>query len=77
MPFNPSSIDELCRRASINQKDLAEKLGTKQPAISRLYSEGASPNARTIDKLYKVAASYGIFDINFYMPPKQNSLEFC
>jgi transcriptional regulator with XRE-family HTH domain len=63
-------LGEYVRRAreesGITQFELAERLGCKQPAISRLEGGGVSPNMST---LQRIAAALG-FQLEIQMVPR-------
>jgi len=67
-------IHELIQRRNelhISQRDLAKKIGTRQPAISRL--EAGDYNAR-IETLIKVADALGL---QFSLSPKNEDTPNC
>lgn len=47
------SLIELRLRKRLSQKDLAEKIGTKQPVISRLETMGSKPSFSLLEKISK------------------------
>lgn len=42
------AIREAREAAGLTQRELAERIGTQQPAIARLESDGSSPSIRTL-----------------------------
>ncbi len=70
VPFNQESIEDLLVGAGLTQKQLAKELSTGQAYISRLrVGAMCNPTAKTLDKLYAIAAKYNL-DLEFYSSPK-------
>ena len=63
-------IYEARKKAGLSQKELAEKIGTKQSVISRL--ENADYDGHTITMLKKIAEALDM-ELNFSMRPKNTN----
>jgi transcriptional regulator with XRE-family HTH domain len=59
-------IQEARDRASLTQRELAERVGTSQPAIAKLEQGGTNP---TIDTLARCAAAAG-YDLRLELVPR-------
>jgi transcriptional regulator with XRE-family HTH domain len=59
-------IQEARGHASITQRELAERVGTSQPAVAKLEQGGTNP---TIDTLARCAAAAG-FDLRIELVPR-------
>lgn len=57
LSYIAAQIKVLREQRGLSQDDLAAKIGTKQPAISRLEDCNNSPNIRT---LFKLAEAFGL-----------------
>tara|TARA_Y100000034_G_C6779369_1_gene348194 strand:- start:486 stop:704 length:219 start_codon:yes stop_codon:yes gene_type:complete len=68
MPFIPQSVDELCERAELTQRELADEIGVPQSTVYRWLRQGRNPTLPHLDALYEVAEKYEL-DIEFYRKP--------
>ncbi len=66
MPFIPESIEELCEKAALKQRDIARLLDVSTPTVC-LWKKGTrSITIEHVDALYKLAKKYGV-KVEFYI----------